>query len=156
MLLVFTASVIQGTPGLFVLFSVKPVWILPVCVAVSAMEGEYEGAFLGAFGGLLWDLSVGNVAGLFAILLSLTCFCTGYLFKMYFRQNRLNIMLINGGAVTFIFMADFLFNYLLRNYTGVSNILLFRMLPTIIYTALISPIPFWAARKIHEKIKERD
>ena len=155
-LLVFLASILQGTPGLFVLFSVKPVWILPVCVAVSAMEGEYEGAFLGAFGGLMWDLSAGNVAGFFAILLAFSCFCTGYLFKMYFRQTRINIILISGGATIFMFMADFLFNYLLRNYSGVGNILLFQMIPTILYTALISPLPFWAVKKICEKIKVRE
>ncbi len=155
-LLVFFASILQGTPGLFVLFSIKPVLILPVCVAVSALEGEYEGAFLGAFGGLLWDLSAGRVAGFFAILTAVTCYYTGYLFKMYFTENRANIMLLNGGAITVIFMADFLFSYLLQDIPGVGDILVFRIFPTIIYTALISPIPFRLVRRIHRKIKVKE
>lgn len=155
-LLVFFASILQGTPGLFVLFSVKPVLILPVCVAVSALEGEYEGAFLGAFGGLLWDLSAGRIAGFFAILTAITCYYTGYLFKMYFRETRANIMLLNAGAITVIFMADFLFSYLLQDIPGVVNILIFQIFPTILYTALVSPILFRVVRKIHRKIKVKE
>ena len=150
-LLAFTAYVLQTTPGLFQLFGIKPVLLVPVCVAVAALEGEYAGAFFGIFCGMLWDLAAGRIAGFFALFCAGCCFAVGLIFKAYLRQNRLNTILINGGVLTVLFMADFLFSYVLFDLQGVGQVLAFRMLPTMLYSALLAPIPFWIARRIHLK-----
>ena len=62
-LLLLAAAVLQTTPGLLNIGSVKPVFILPVCLAVALCEGPYAGALFGAVGGLVWDLSAGRTTG---------------------------------------------------------------------------------------------
>ena len=55
--LLLVAATLQTTPGFLVLGEIRPVFILPLCLAVAVCEGEYPGAFFGAVGGLLWDYS---------------------------------------------------------------------------------------------------
>ena len=69
-LLIYIAYVLQTAPGLFQIFSVKPVLIVSVCVAVAALEGEYNGAFLALFGGMMWDMAAGRIAGFFELFIT--------------------------------------------------------------------------------------
>ena len=48
-------TVVQTTPGLFQFGAAKPLWLLPLGLAVSALEGEFAGAIFGAVCGLMWD-----------------------------------------------------------------------------------------------------
>lgn len=150
-LLIYIAYVLQTAPGLFQIFSVKPVLIVSVCVAVAALEGEYNGAFLALFGGMMWDMAAGRIAGFFALLCAACCFAVGLIFKSYLRQNTLNLILVNCGVLTVIFMADFLFSYVLFDIRGVGFLLVFHMVPTILYSALVSPAAYFFAKKIHRK-----
>ena len=56
-LLLVVCTVVQTTPGLFQFGAAKPLWLLPLGLAVSALEGEFAGAIFGAVCGLMWDSS---------------------------------------------------------------------------------------------------
>ena len=51
----FVCAALQTTPGLLQLGQAKPLFILPLCLAVAVYEGEFAGALFGAVSGLLWD-----------------------------------------------------------------------------------------------------
>lgn len=55
----------RSTPGLFSLWGIKPVWVLPLAVVLSAYEGEYIGALYGMLAGLLWELAAGASSAAF-------------------------------------------------------------------------------------------
>ena len=155
-LLVYAAYILQATPGLFVLFGIKPVLILPVCIAVASFEDEYNSAFLGAFAGLLWDLSSGRIAGFFAILFTFCCFAASVVFKSYLRQNVRNLALVNFAAISVLLMADFLFHYLMYNIAGAWIVLVTNLLPTVVYTAAVSALMLYPVRFVYHKLQPKD
>ena len=62
MLALFVCAALQTTPGLFRLGQAKPLYLLPLCLAVAVYEGEFAGALFGAVCGLLWDYTAGRTA----------------------------------------------------------------------------------------------
>lgn len=65
---------LQTMPGLFQFGAAKPLWLLPLCLAVSAAEGEFAGAIFGAVCGLMWDYTAGRTVGMLALELMILCF----------------------------------------------------------------------------------
>ena len=70
----FVCAALQTTPGLLQLGQAKPLFILPLCLAVAVYEGEFAGALFGAVSGLLWDYTAGRTVGMLALELLLLCF----------------------------------------------------------------------------------
>ena len=66
-LLLVVCTVLQTMPGLFQFGAAKPLWLLPLCLAVSAAEGEFAGAIFGAVCGLMWDYTAGRTVGMLAL-----------------------------------------------------------------------------------------
>ena len=66
-LLLVVCTVVQTTPGLFQFGAAKPLWLLPLGLAVSALEGEFAGAIFGAVCGLMWDYTAGRTVGMLAL-----------------------------------------------------------------------------------------
>ena len=69
----FVCAALQTTPGLLQLGQAKPLFILPLCLAVAVYEGEFAGALFGAVSGLLWDYTAGRTVGMLALELLLLC-----------------------------------------------------------------------------------
>ena len=59
-LLGLLCAVLQTTPGLFQFGAAKPLWLLPLALAVAVFEGEFAGAVFGAVCGLMWDWLAGR------------------------------------------------------------------------------------------------
>ena len=81
----FVCAALQTTPGLFRLGQAKPLFILPLCLAVAVYEGEFAGALFGAVGGLLWDYTAGRTVGMLALELLLLCFALSCWFRCICR-----------------------------------------------------------------------
>ena len=65
-LLMLLCTVLQTLPGLFQLGEAKPLWLLPLALAVAVEEGEFAGGIFGAICGLTWDYTAGRPAGMLA------------------------------------------------------------------------------------------
>ena len=52
-LLMLLCTVLQTLPGLFRLGEAKPLWLLPLALAVAVEEGEFAGGIFGAVCGLM-------------------------------------------------------------------------------------------------------
>ena len=70
---VFLLYILQSVPGFLKIFGVKPVFIIPFCVALSVYDEDWRAGFVYVFGGLLADLSSGRVAGYITIMLLICC-----------------------------------------------------------------------------------
>ena len=69
-LLMLLCTVLQTMPGLFQLGAAKPLYLLPLALAVSVFEGEFAGAVFGAVCGLMWDYTAGRTVGCAVLVLA--------------------------------------------------------------------------------------
>ncbi len=143
-LLLFLCAVLQTTPGLFQIASVKPIFILPLCIAIAAYEGEFAGALFGAFGGMLWDYTAGVIIGIFAVLLLVLCFAVSLIIQLYLRCNRFNYFLICVVCNLLALSAHFLFFYYMPGYYNPWYQFGTVVVPMAFYSAIFA-LPFFMA-----------
>ncbi len=153
-LLLLLFYTLQTTPHLFELFGLKPVLILPLVVCISMYEGVMSSAIFGMMAGFLWDISSDKLFGFNAFIL-LSCSVLISLACIYYLRTKL----IN--SIAFCLIAallqgffDFVFYYAIWNYEGVSTILLNNILPTIVYTVVLTPIFYYTVRIIGMRFNE--
>lgn len=146
--LLLVAATLQTTPGFLSLGQVRPIFILPLCLAVAVCEGEYAGAFFGAVGGLLWDFTAGRPGGLLALGLLFVCFGAAILVELYLRLNAMNFILVSGLCTLLVTGVDFLFYYLMPGHAGAAARYFEVVLPIVVFTAALSPAALWAVRRL--------
>ena len=141
----------QTTPGFLAIGAAKPVFLLPLCLAVAVREGEYPGACFGAGVGLLWDFTSGRVVGLLALSLLVLCFASAVLIRLYLRISRLNFALVVSLCAVLVLSEDFLFYDLMRGYSGLAARYLTATLPTAVFTGVVSPLILLAVDAIRSR-----
>ena len=104
----FVCAALQTTPGLLQLGQAKPLFILPLCLAVAVYEGEFAGALFGAVSGLLWDYTAGRTVGMLALELLLLCFALSVLVQVYLQGSTWNFALISTGTALVVLSLDWL------------------------------------------------
>ena len=149
--LLMVAATLQTTPGFLVLGEIRPVLILPLCLAVAVCEGEYPGAFFGAVGGLLWDFTAGRPGGLLGLGMLCVCFGAAILVSLYLRLNSMNFVLVSGVCAVLVTGVDFLFFYAMPGYAGAAARYFEVVLPIAVFTAALSPASLWAARWVNRR-----
>ncbi len=97
-LLLVVCTVVQTTPGLFQFGAAKPLWLLPLGLAVSALEGEFAGAIFGAVCGLMWDYTAGRTVGMLALEMMILCFGVSVIVQLYLKDTPSNFVLLAVGA----------------------------------------------------------
>lgn len=135
-ILVFAAA-LQTTPRFLAFGTVRPLLVVPACLALALYKGEFAGALFGAAGGLLWDAAAGRVGGFFAIMLMIACFLASCLWQLYLRDNALNFFWITLLTVWFILSLDFMFSYWLRGYPNPGGYYLGVLLPSAALTSVV-------------------
>ena len=149
-LILLAAYVCQTTPGFLSFFGYKPVWIVPVAVAIGVFEGEVAAAAIGAVAGLMWDLSSARVAGLHGILLCVLCVACCLLCLHFIRPTLVGISALSGAVVTLVSLVDFIFTYFLF-YDNTLALLATKVLPVCVLTVLCAPVTVWLCRIVHGK-----
>ena len=140
----FVCAALQTTPGLFRLGQAKPLFILPLCLAV---------AVFGAVGGLLWDYTAGRTVGMLALELLLLCFALSVLVQVYLQGSTWNFALISMVTAALVLSLDWLFFYYMPGYSWALDRWLTFVLPSAALTLVPSLVIFWLVRKIHEEFK---
>lgn len=154
--IVLVAAALQSTPGFLEFGRVKPLFILPVCLAVAIYEREYSGAFFGAFAGLLWDWTAGRVSGLMALGLLVVCFAAAIVVELYLRVNYINFILVNLACCLLVASTDFLFYYIMPGYTGLLRTYLTVVVPMALFSAILSPIAMICVRWVKHRFVVED
>lgn len=149
----FVCAALQTTPGLLQLGQAKPLFILPLCLAVAVYEGEFAGALFGAVSGLLWDYTAGRTVGMLALELLLLCFAVSAVMQLYFKNSAANFALIASAAAMLVLTLDWLFFYYMPGYSGAASRWLWFVLPTAVLSVPVCFPLFGVVRRIHEEFK---
>ncbi len=151
-LLLLLCAVMQTTPGLFQIGDVKPIFILPLCIAIAAYEGEFAGALFGAFGGMMWDYTAGVIIGIFAVMLLVLCFLVSLMIQLYLRCTRFNYFLICVGCNLIVLATNFMFFYYMPGYHNPWYQFGTVVVPMAFYSAIFALPLFWVVRYIKEQL----
>ena len=109
-LLMLLCTVLQTMPGLFQLGAAKPLYLLPLALAVSVFEGEFAGAVFGAVCGLMWDYTAGRTVGMLALELMILSFAVSAVVQLYLKDTAQNFLLIAAGCAVLV-LACFFFQH---------------------------------------------
>lgn len=139
---VFLLYILQSVPGFLKIFGVKPVFIIPFCVALSVYDEDWRAGFVYVFGGLLADLSSGRVAGYITIMLLICCVVCVVAVKFLVKPSNRNVFMLSFAVMFIIFTYDFLLTYIMRGYKNfalfyIKNVLLFGL-----YSSVFA-VPFY-------------
>lgn len=150
-LIVYFSYILQVTPSLFSIAGVRPVLVLPAVICIAMFEGELAGALIGAFGGLLCDLSSSLIYGFNGLLFLIFCAAAGLLVFHLMRLTLTNALIFSFAALAIRDLMEFYFLYVLWGYEGASLIFLRKFLPSIFYSLLFTFPYFWLVRRIKVK-----
>lgn len=149
--------VMQTTPEFLLFFGVKPNLVIPAAVMIAVLEGEFTGGLYGALAGVLCDLSALTLFGFNGMIVLVACVLIGLAFIYLLRATILNFIWVLSGVLLVRAMLDFLFNYVMWGYEGISILLIQRILPGIVYSVAVAPLIYylygWIARKFDEWIQ---
>lgn len=144
-------TMLQTTPGLFQLGQAKPLYLLPLCLAVAMFEGEFAGALFGMVCGLMWDYTAGRTVGMLALELLILCFAVSVAVQLYLKVSPANFALLCGAAALLVLSCDFLFFYWMPGYSGAVWRWLTFVLPSAALTLPVSLLLFRAVQRIHQE-----
>lgn len=149
-LLGLLCAVLQTTPGLFQFGAAKPLWLLPLALAVAVFEGEFAGAVFGAVCGLMWDWLAGRTVGMLALELLLLCFAVSVLVQLYLQVNPGNFAAVSTATALVVLSLDWLFFYYMPGYTGAALRYVTFVLPGAVLTIPAALLAFWLVQHIHD------
>lgn len=140
------AYTLQTTSHLFEISGIKPVLIVPLLICVCMYEEVVPSFVYAVITGLLWDISSGKLMGFNAIILSVVGMFASLLCIYYLRTKLLNSVLFVITAMMVQGLLDFLFYYALWGLENNQLILTNYILPTVIYTVVVTPIFYFGVR----------
>lgn len=142
-------TVLQTCPGLFQLGQAKPLYLLPLCLAVASFEGEFAGALFGAVCGLMWDWTAGRTVGLLALALMMLAFGMSVAVQLFLKCSTPNFVLVSAGCALLLLLSDFMFFYVMPGYVGAAQRVVTFILPCAVLTGPVSAPLFWLVRRIN-------
>ena len=145
--------VVQTTVGLIAVFDIRPVLIVAFAVAVSMQEREWYALSFGVIAGFMWDFSSGKASGFNAFVLAACCVVIALAVMYLIGNNFLNSMIFCGATMLLQGILDYLFSYQIWGYEGSWFILVRYILPTALYTVLITPLMYFLVRRLHRKLE---
>lgn len=154
--LLLLCTVLETMPGFLQLGQAKPLFILPLCLAIAIFEGEFSGALFAVVGGLTWDMIAGRTVGMLALCLMLLCFFVSIVMQLYFRSSLLNLLLIQTLSVLLVLSGDHLFFYVMPGYANALGRYLWYVLPTAIMTVAVSVPLFYLVKRISASMRWSD
>lgn len=152
-LLLLLLYVLQTVPGLFVLFGVKPILVIPAAIALAMFEGEFAGGIYGALAGLLCDTGGFSLFGFNGFITAICCMAAGLLVFHLMRCNLLSCMLFVLVTLFLRGSIEYFFSFGMWNYENALSLYTRFTLPTVLYSALAAPFSFWMVRGIHRRFK---
>ena len=151
--IVFSAYIIQTTPGLFDFYGIKPILVLPACICIAVYEGEFAGGLFGFFFGIFCDSGSETVFGFNALLFLLFCVAAGLATIYIFRRSTMNIMLLCLAAVFLRSALEYFFGFILYGYEELSPFFYTEIAPQIVFTSIFA-FPFCLLfRWLHKKFE---
>ncbi|MBQ6837566.1 MAG: rod shape-determining protein MreD [Clostridia bacterium] len=149
-LLVVGACVLQNASGsLLEIFGARVFLLIPVCVSVAMFEREVPSAIIGAFAGVMWDISSG-ADGYNALVIMLLCAGVSLLISHLMRNNIVTALVLGAGA-TFVYE----FIYIIRiAFAGNPIYSIFTFyLPSFVLTVAFMPVCYYIIKTVYRSFK---
>ncbi|MCI8600900.1 MAG: rod shape-determining protein MreD [Oscillospiraceae bacterium] len=151
LLLLLLLCGLQGAPGLFAVWGVKPVFVAPLAVAVAFFEREGASAAFGVAAGFLWDLSAGKLFGFYGMVLLVCCAAVTLLSMYCIRVNLANFLLLCLGVSLLCGLWNFFFYSFIWGYDG-ALLYFWKALAQTAYTALPAIPIYYLVRWLTDKL----
>lgn len=149
LLIVFT-TILQNTNGLFPeIYNTSAMLIIPLVISISMFEKETDSMFLGLIAGLCWDFYSARADGFYTVLLTVAAFLISYLMKRYMRNNIVTAMVYCVICSVFISILYWFFFVFLGGTGQTAILLLTKYLPSVVYTAVLTPLYYFFIRMIY-------
>lgn len=154
-LIILICDLLQNVSGLFPeIYGARCFLLLPVSIILAMGEDERNGALLGLFAGLLWDLTSGVHMGFNCIYIMLMCFFSSALVTYIARNIFItNIVSITVTTVLYAFIC-WLFFIIIKGISGGEMTLVTFYLPCVIYTLVLTPIIYLILKPIKRKLNQ--
>jgi len=134
--------------------SPKPILLIPIVICISLEENELVAGIVGAFCGLLIDMSCGKLLGSNAVFMLITGVLTSLLFLHVMRKNFFNVVFLTIIATIIHGLLDIFFYFAIWNYEGYATVVKERTIPSIIFTIISTPIIYFIIKFIISKFTE--
>lgn len=131
-LLALVLYLIQVTPGFLQFGMVKPAALCCLPLLVALYEDVFGSAVFGCLCGLLWDTSAGVPFGFFGLFLLVFCVLISLFVRRYLRINTLTAALVTALGVGFTLFMNYLFLYALWGYSGMPQLFVKSLIPTVL------------------------
>ena len=154
-LLILFLYIFQETPSLFSIFGVKPLLLVPAVICIAMFEGEFAGALLGAFAGCLCDIGGITIFGFNGIMMLIMCTICGLLIMFWLSRNAVSAFLLCTAVLFIRGTVEYFVCLAIWGFEGIGMYYVQHTLPCIVYSAIISPVFFFAVKKIHEIFEEK-
>ena len=142
-------AVWQSTIGLFEIFGVRPITIVPCVIAIAMFDGELIGGIFGAIGGVFCDGVLGYMVGYNGIFLLVMGTLIGLL-VIYYVQNNLKTAIYFCSVVILIKgLLEWSLGYVIWGYGDNLFMLLQGTLPWCLYTIMVTPIFYILFKHLH-------
>jgi len=139
--------VLQSTPDFLSFGGVKPILVIPACVCIAMVDGEFIGGIFGAVAGVLCDLGSLALFGFNSIVILICCICIGLLVIYLMRLNLVNAVLLTVSTLTIRGLLDYFVTYAMWGYENSSLIIFTGIIPCILLTAVFTPPIFFLIKK---------
>ncbi len=147
------ACVLQNSSGgLLEVFGARAFLIIPVCVSVAMFEREVPSAILGAFAGVLWDISSG-ADGYNALIIMLLCAAVSLLISHLMRNNIITALVLGAGA-TIVYELIYIIRIAFSG-NPIYRILTF-YLPSLILTVVFVPVCYYVIKTVYSSFRVTD
>lgn len=147
-LFIIITAVLQNTGSRFDgVFSAHAFLLIPLVVSISMFEREITAAILGAFSGLLWDLSAG-LDGYNMLVIMLICAVSSILISRLMRNNIVTSLVLGVTAIA-VYIFFYILIYIVLDGGGYPFSQIFRFyLPSFILTSAFIPLYYYLIKMI--------
>lgn len=154
-LIIIAADLMQNTSGLFPeIAGARCFLLLPAAIILAMGEDERNGALLGLFAGLLWDLSSGTHMGFNCIFIMVFCFFSSALITYAARDTFITNMLCCAVTIVLYCTIYWLCFIIIKGVEGAELTLFSFYIPCMLYTLILSPVIWLVLKPIKKKLNK--
>ncbi len=147
---------LQASPRIFpIILGVRPSPLIAFTICVSVLGGARTGVTVGTLAGLLYGLFSTHIFGFDALMFMILCLVSGLLVEWILRANIYTALLLSSCGIVLYSMIEWIFCYVIPGYTDVATLLFKVILPSGLYTIIITPLIYWFSLQLARYVRRR-
>ncbi|MBC7766305.1 MAG: rod shape-determining protein MreD [Hyphomonadaceae bacterium] len=136
--------------------NIRPNLVVMVIIQIALLRGYYEGGIVGLCAGIVMDIMTGRIFGAFALLCMLIGLLSGGFHHRIFKENFLSAMMFTFVFINVYEVLFYIFQYFVWGQHQFSYAFMQYVLPTAIYSTVISAPIYMLLYRINEWLLARE